>query len=121
MGISRRKVEVIARAARAFSLSFQAVSDEADWSLSERVPDRETRSPADILSEGRRVEAVMKHLAAVDQRAGEILRLRFGLGGRDPMTLKEIGKKVGLTRDTLRSINEAIRKQEDKAYLAVVQ
>jgi RNA polymerase primary sigma factor len=127
MGISRRKVEVIARAARAFSSPFQAVSEDSDWSLSEMVADESSRSPADVLLESRRAEAVMKLLAAVDERAADILRFRFGLDGNDPMTLKEIGEKVGLTRervrqierDTLKCINDAIQSQEEDTRVAV--
>jgi RNA polymerase primary sigma factor len=120
MGLSRRKVEVIARAARAFSSPFQAVTDDADWSISEMVADDESRSPADVLLENRRTEAVMKLLNSIDSRAATILRLRFGIDGTDPMTLKDIGKSIGLTRERVRQIerealkciNEAIRNQE---------
>jgi len=127
MGISRRKVEVIARAARAFSSPFQAVSDDAEWSLSEMVADEGTRAPSDVLLDNRRTEAVRDLLASIDERASEILRLRFGLDGREPMTLKEIGEKVGLTRErvrqierhTLKCINDAIQSQESDARVAV--
>ncbi len=121
MGLSRKKVQVIARAAQAFSSPFQAVSDDSEWSLSEMIADESSRSPADVLLENRRTEAVMKQLGAIDERASRILRMRFGLEGHEPMTLKEIGRKVGLTRervrqierDTLKRINEAIRNQEE--------
>ena len=121
MGISMRKVVVISRAARAFSSPFQAVSEDSEWSLSEMVADESSRSPAEVLLENRRAEAVMKVLQGIDERASEILRLRFGLEGDEPMTLKEIGVKVGLTRervrqierDTLKCINDAIHSQEE--------
>jgi len=120
MGLSRRKVEVIARAARAFSSPFQATTDDSEWSISEMVADDESRSPADVLLENRRTEAVMKLLNSIDSRAAQILRLRFGIDGTDPMTLKDIGKTIGLTRERVRQIerealkciNEAIRNQE---------
>ncbi len=129
MGISRRKIEVIARAARAFSSPFQAVTEDSEWSLSEMVADEGMRSPADVLLENRRAEAVMRILSSIDERASEILRLRFGLDGQEPMTLKEIGDKVGLTRervrqierDTLRCINEAIRSQDEEVRTPVAQ
>jgi len=127
MRISKRKVEVIARAARAFSSPFQAVSDDAEWSLSEMVADEGTRPPSDVLLDHRRTEAVKGFLASIDERASEILRLRFGLDGREPMTLKGIGEKVGLTRErvrqierhTLKCINDAIQSQESDARVAV--
>ena len=52
-------------------------------------------------------------LGVIDEREATILRLRYGLGSPDgdPMTLKEIGKVVGLTRERVRQIEqEALRK-----------
>ena len=40
----------------------------------------------------------------LDDREAKILRLRYGLDGNDPMTLKEIGKKIDLTRERVRQI-----------------
>ena len=129
MGLSRHKVDVIARAARAFSSPFQAITVDAEWSLSDMVADEGTRSPADILLDSRRAEAVRKVLGSIDDRAAQILRMRFGLDGRDPLTLKEIGAKIGLTRErirqierhTLRCINQAIRSQEEEVRIPVAQ
>ncbi len=128
MGLSRKKVRVIARAARAFSSPFQAVSDDSEWSLSEMLADENTRSPADVLLENRRTEAVMNQLNSIDERAATILRMRFGLEGNEPMTLKEIGEKVGLTRerirqierDTLKRMEEAIHSQEESVGTGAV-
>ena len=48
---------------------------------------------------------------ALDEREAKILRLRYGLDGSDPMTLKNIGKKINLTRERVRQIEgEALRK-----------
>jgi RNA polymerase primary sigma factor len=33
-----------------------------------------------------------------------VLRLRFGLGGDGPMTRKEVGEGLGLTRERVRQI-----------------
>ncbi len=54
-------------------------------------------------------------LAVIDEREAQILRLRYGLGeGADPMTLKEIGKVVGLTRERVRQIErDALKKLYD--------
>ena len=52
-------------------------------------------------------------LEVIDEREATILRLRYGLGGdaSDPMTLKEIGQVVGLTRERVRQIEQdALRK-----------
>jgi RNA polymerase primary sigma factor len=46
----------------------------------------------------------MRRIDTLDERAAKIIRLRFGLGGVEPMTLKEIGAVLGLTRERVRQI-----------------
>ena len=47
---------------------------------------------------------VMELLDKMDKREAAVLRLRFGLDGEEPMTLKEIGDRLGLTRERVRQI-----------------
>ena len=37
----------------------------------------------------------------------DVLRLRFGLSGEEPMTLEAIGRKLGVTRERVRQIEAA--------------
>ena len=43
-------------------------------------------------------------LSVIDERDAKILRMRYGLDSGDPMTLKEIGEKVNLSRERVRQI-----------------
>jgi RNA polymerase primary sigma factor len=54
---------------------------------------------------------VMGLLEQMDQREARVLHLRFGLDGEDPKTLKEVGDRLGLTRERVRQIEaEALGK-----------
>jgi RNA polymerase sigma factor (sigma-70 family) len=41
---------------------------------------------------------------ALEPRQREVLRLRFGLDGQGPKTLREIGERFRLTRERIRQI-----------------
>jgi len=46
----------------------------------------------------------MRHEVA--EAAATILKLRYGLEGDEPLTLKQIGSRVGLTRERVRQIEQ---------------
>jgi len=43
-------------------------------------------------------------VGSLDRREAEILRLRFGLDGREELTLEEVGKKFHVTRERIRQL-----------------
>jgi len=47
---------------------------------------------------------VTKLLDSIDVHEAQILRLRFGLDGQEPLTLKEIADSVGISRERVRQI-----------------
>ncbi len=80
-------------------------------SSQETVEDARSSSPDEELQQADLLERLKELLDSIDEREATILRLRYGLGEADPMTLKEIGKVVGLTRERVRQIErEALAK-----------
>ena len=47
----------------------------------------------------------------LDPREADIIRLRFGLEGRDPLTLEQVGAKIGVTRERVRQLQEQALRQ----------
>ena len=79
-------------------------SSEGGWSLGELIRDENARCPAEVLLDHDTLRHVLARIDQLDQRAGTIIKLRFGLTGNEPMTLKEIGAVLGLTRERVRQI-----------------
>jgi RNA polymerase primary sigma factor len=117
MKMSPKKVRIIQRAVRAFHSPTQAhVTEEDGLALHELLHDEKTQTPDDIVLGRDEVKTIYMLLNKIDRREADILKLRFGLEDGQPLTLKEIGEKVGLTRERVRQIeSEALKKLN--AYL----
>ncbi len=109
--IAESKIKHIRSAVKAVSTPSHDSEGADGQSLTDGIPDLKTPRPEEALikeSESTRIIAILESL---EERESKILRLRHGLGGDDPMTLKEIGATIGLTRERVRQIEcEALRK-----------
>ena len=113
LGIPRESWPLLKRTIesnQAGQVSLDVMTQTQDTVEDENAADpEETMLHRDLLS---RLDEL---LGVIDEREAQILRLRYGLGeGAEPMTLKEIGKVVGLTRERVRQIErDALRKLYD--------
>ncbi len=61
----------------------------------------------------REIEELLKHL---DEKERKIIELRFGFGGEEPKTLKEVGKILNISRERARQLEtKALRKLRNLA------
>ncbi|KPJ55678.1 MAG: RNA polymerase subunit sigma [Planctomycetes bacterium DG_58] len=110
MDLPREKIAMMRRAA---STAAQSASQgpETSLGLSEMLADEKTPMPDEALFGEQEKEAIHKLLDSIDVREAKVLRMRYGLGGEEPKTLKEIGEILALTRERVRQIeNEALKK-----------
>ena len=79
--------------------------------LHDSLEDENTKPPDQHLFDSYDLARIEELLEVIDQREANILRMRYGIGDQEPMTLKEIGDQIRLTRERVRQIeSEAIRK-----------
>ena len=111
MNLPERKVRIIKRAVKAFSSPTQSGDAENGLPLSEILADTRSPQPDEAIFSDAESKMLQRLLDQIGPREAEILRLRYGLDELEPLTLKEIGKRVGLTRERVRQIeNEALQR-----------
>src|ERR1035437_9026112 len=89
---------------RPASLDAPIGEDGDSGTFGEIVGDDNAVSPFDGLSERSQNSDLHAMVASLDQREAEIIRLRFGLDGRDELTLEEVGQKFHVTRERIRQL-----------------
>ena len=107
MQVPLRKLQVIRRALRAYSSPNQVVSNNPDSDvadLADVFEDTMTKNPTVVIEENEILKVIVGLLDTIDIREAEVLRMRFGLNGTEPLTLHEVGIRVGLTRERVRQI-----------------
>ena len=82
------------------------LDEEENLFIRDIVSNRQEQGPDEILSVFRMHDELGKALDQVGERERKILEMRFGLRGRERMTLEEVGKKLRLSRERVRQLEE---------------
>ena len=86
------------------------IGENEDGKLGDLVEDELAESPFDMASVSLRCEDIERSLAALPERARQVIELRFGLHDDQPRTLEEVGRTFGLTRERIRQIENTTLK-----------
>ena len=87
------------------------IGDDEDSYLGDFIPDETTIGPYDLASKKLLKDNLEEVLAALSDREARVLKMRFGLDSKRPMTLEEVGREFGVTRERIRQIEaKALRK-----------
>jgi RNA polymerase primary sigma factor len=116
LDVPAKKIRIIRKAVRAAQRPTQSDMGGDDGpTLAEVLTDVRHGAPDEHVLRTDDIATIRKLLEAIDEREATILRLRFGLDGNEPMTLKEIGQQIGLTRERVRQIEiEALKKLNER-------
>ena len=87
------------------------VGEDKESFLGDFIPDEGSLSPVDQASKQLLKDHLDEVLATLSDREAKVLKLRFGLEENNQMTLEEVGKVFGVTRERIRQIEaKALRK-----------
>ena len=104
IGLESCKVSALKTAAiRPTSLD-QPIGDDDSTAFGDLVGDIEAQDPFEMLRDKDLRDEVGDLLEVLDDRERRIINSRFGLDGKKPKTLEEVGEKFHVTRERIRQL-----------------
>ena len=105
--IPRKNLALIKQAAQRLTSLDAPIGDDGSGSYSETIGDSSAVDPLEaLISKEMHGELLNGLRRLLDKRENKIIDARFGLDGKKPMTLEEIGRDFGLTRERIRQLQD---------------
>lgn len=110
-GIPMKKLSLLKRAAQRPTSLDAPVNEGEGTSYAEIIGDERAVDPLSALTDKNMFGQLDELLEVLDERESQIIDARFGLNGKNPMTLEEVGREFGVTRERIRQLqNIALEK-----------
>jgi RNA polymerase primary sigma factor len=111
IGLPRRKLAMLKQASQRPTSLDAPINEGEATEYSEIIGDERASNPLDMLSDKNLHGELDGLLSVLDERERRIIDERFGLNGRKPLTLEEVGREFGVTRERIRQLqNSALTK-----------
>lgn len=122
MEITADKVREILKISQKTTSLETPIGDDEDSYLGDFIEDTKQASPYELTTQRLLRENIEEVLSGLSDRESKVLEMRFGLRGAKPMTLEEVGREFGVTRERIRQIEaKALRKLKHPSKRRMLQ
>jgi RNA polymerase primary sigma factor len=116
MNISFAKAEQVVTAARQTQSLDSYLDHDNEITLMDVIEDKSAALPSDAVYQMLRQEYLVELLQSLTPKEKSVIQMRYGLFNGEVLTLKEIGARLGITRERVRQLEEkALRKMREFA------
>src|SRR3954466_5914097 len=119
--LSLKHVQEVRAAARAVTSLDKPIGSEGDTSFGDLIAG-EAAEPSEEVHVSLAERAVRSAVETLPEREREVVKLRYGLNGdRDPQSLEQIGRVLGITRERVRQIEaQALARLAERREVAAL-
>ena len=104
LGIPSRKLALLKRASKRPTSLNAPIYEDDSGEYSDMIGDERAVDPFDALDTKTMHGELGELLEILDEREHRIIGARFGLDGKKPMTLEQVGVEFGVTRERIRQL-----------------
>jgi RNA polymerase primary sigma factor len=103
--LSKKKMGIVAKAIRVNNLTPHSENlEDSGPALDDVLADERNKGAETQLIEADDLDRIFEFLSSLEDREATVIRMRFGLDSYNPMTLREVGENLGLTRERVRQL-----------------
>lgn len=122
MEITPEKVREILKISQKTTSLETPIGEDEDSYLGDFIEDTKQATPYELTTQRLLRENIEEVLSGLSDRESKVLEMRFGLRGAKPMTLEEVGREFGVTRERIRQIEaKALRKLKHPSKRRMLQ
>jgi RNA polymerase primary sigma factor len=103
-GFARRETEMLLRIGGISVSLEQPLSPGDDRPLKDVLSDQVVEDPQHRLVRRELARRLHEQLARLDSRERKVISMRFGFDGQNPVTLREAGRRLGISRERVRQL-----------------
>ena len=128
VGLPRHKLSMLRQASQRPASLDAPINEGESSEYGEIISDERAENPLEMLTDKNLHGEIDGLLAVLDERERRIIDERFGLNGKKPLTLEEVGREFGVTRERIRQLQNsaltkmrnALRKKEKPAPKSII-
>lgn len=122
LGVDLEKIRTAMDMSHALTSLDTPVGEDEETSIGDLVADYRTENALNNLIEETNRDIIENVFNTLPTREAEVLKLRFGIGEDQPLTLEEVGQRFGVTRERIRQIEvKAMRKMRHPARMKLLK
>lgn len=118
--LAPQEIEEVREVTRTITSLDRPVGEEGETELGELLPS-EQRAPEDEVEVTLTEESLRRALAGLPEKERQVIQLRYGIDGGEPVPLREAGRRLGVSSESVRSLEKsALRRLADNREVAAL-
>jgi len=117
IGLPRQKIAMLKQSAQRLTSLDSPISEGDGMEYGDVIADETSADPLAALTEKNLHDQIGDLLSILNEREQRIIADRFGLEGRKPMLLEDVGREFGVSRERIRQLQNSALAKMRKALL----